>query len=289
MIARHLVILPAAVLWLLLSSASGAQLDSVAGSSTGVSTLRISLLAGVTISAAGVVYVARYEPLFKSHFTSFFFREDYSYALNQDKLLHAYGGAVGSAVWSEAYLSSGVAEHDAAIYGAATSFAFLTFMKIEDGHVDYLGFDRADELGNLLGSAYPLVQYHVPYLLSFTPKASYRPSSNDVVEAGQSTPGFLEDHEGQKFWLGVTVHDILPRELKPYWPPLLGIAIGRAVEGLQRGKPSAGMYVALDLDLRKLPGKSPLLRKVWTFLNYVHLPMPAVRVSPSVVWYGFYW
>ena len=242
----------------------------------------------VTIAGGLAVHFARYQPLWKNHFTAFHVREDYTYALNQDKLLHAYGGTVGSALWSEGFVSSGFTEGDAALYGAVTSFAFLTFMKVEDGYIDYLGFDRADELGNLLGSAYPLVQYHVPFLNSFTPKASYRASPNDVVATGQSLPGFLEDHEGQKFWIGVTVHDLLPDNLKPYWPSLVGIAVGRAVQGLQNGKPSGELFLALDVDLRKLPGNSPLLRTVLRFLNYVHLPMPAVRITPSVVWYGFY-
>jgi hypothetical protein len=288
MASRQMLTPPAAVLWLLFPFACVAQTDSTAGIAKGISVSRISLLTGLTLTSGVAVHFARYEPLWKDHFTSFHVREDYSYALNQDKLLHIYGGAVGSAIWSAAFLFSGLTEKDAALCGAATSFAFLTFMKIEDGHIDYLGFDRADELGNLLGSAYPLVQYHVPFLRSFTPKASYRASTNNVVSAEQTTPAFLEDHEGQKFWIGVTVHDLLPKGLKPYWPSLLGIAVGRTVRGLQGTKPSGELYLALDVDLRKLPGESRFLRTMWRILNYLHLPMPAVRISPSVVWYGFY-
>jgi hypothetical protein len=182
----------------------------------------------------------------------------------------------------------GYNEQDAVLYGAATSFAFLTFMKIEDGHIDYLGFDRIDELANLLGSGYPLLQYYIPVLSSFTPKFSYIASKNTVVAANQTLPGFLEDHEGQKFWMGITVHDLLPKKFQEYWPPIVGLAAGYTVRGLNTPQPYHETILALDLDLRKLPGDSKFLKTMWEMLNYIHLPMPAVRISPSAVWYGLY-
>lgn len=236
----------------------------------------------------GVVHFARYKPLWKTHFAPFKFREDFSYAKNQDKPLHFFGAAVGSRASASAYESIGYDERESALYGAMTSFAFLTFMKIEDGYIDYLGFDRVDELANLLGAAYPLAQCFLPPLKSFTPKASYVASGNQVVAREQSLPGFLEDHQGQKFWMGITVHDLLPGKVKYLWPSILGIAVGYTVRDLNTPRPYHETFIALDLDLRKMPGDSPFLRTVWETLNYIHLPMPAIRVSPSVVWYGLY-
>ncbi len=244
---------------------------------------------GGTVLVCGVgVHFARYAPLWKDHYTTFRVHEDFTYALNQDKLLHFYGGVVGSTISAKALLWSGYDQPDASFLGAATSLAFLTFMKIEDGHIDYLGFDRVDELANIVGAAYPLAQYYVPFLDNFTPKFSYIASKNNVVAENQVLPNFLEDHEGQKFWMGITLYNMLPKELQRYWLPAVGLAVGYTVRELNTPKPYHETILALDLDLRKLPGNSYFLRTMWEMLNYIHLPMPAVRISPSVIWYGLY-
>jgi len=253
-----------------------------------VSVPRLSLFSSAVVASGTAVYLARYEPLWKDHYTSFFFREDFTYARNQDKLLHFYGSGLGSIIAAKGLSWSGYDEGDAALYGAATSIAFFTFMKIEDGHVNYLGFDRVDEAANILGAGYPAAQYYIPWLKNFTPKASYVASGNSVVAQQQELPSFLEDHEGQKFWMGVTVHDLLPEGVREYWPPILGLAAGYTVRGLNTPHAYHESIIALDLDLRKLPGDSPFLKNLWEILNYIHLPMPAVRVSPSAIWYGLY-
>ena len=244
---------------------------------------------GGTVLVSGVgVHFTRYAPLWKNHYTPFRVREDFAYAQNQDKLLHFYGGVVGSTISAKALSWSGYGQPSASLLGAATSLAFLTFMKIEDGYIDYLGFDRVDEVANILGAAYPLAQYYAPFLDNFTPKFSYLASKNNVVAEEQALPKFLEDHEGQKFWMGITVYDLLPTELQRYWLPAVGLAVGYTVRDLNSPKPYHEAILALDLDLRKLPGNSHFLRTMWEMLNYIHLPMPAVRISPSVIWYGLY-
>jgi hypothetical protein len=256
--------------------------------SSNISISRLAFFEG-TVAVSGVaVHFARYKPLWKEHFTGFRFHEDFTYAQNQDKLLHFYGGVVGSTISAKALLWCGYDQPNASLLGAATSLAFLTFMKIEDGHIDYLGFDRVDEVANILGAAYPIAQYYVPVLNNFTPKFSYRASKNNVVEKNQVLPNFLEDHEGQKFWMGITVYDLLPKEFQRYWLPTVGLALGYTVRDLNTPKPYHEAIIALDLDLRKLPGNSHFLRTMWEMLNYIHLPMPAVRISPSVIWYGLY-
>jgi len=284
-----------AVVFLIISIFSERTLQSQTadGSHAKSDSVRISYpklyaFGGIVLAGGIAVHFTRYEPLWKEHFAPFKFREDLSYAKNQDKLLHFFGGTVGSRESARAFESIGYKERESVLYGAIISLSFLTFMKIEDGYIDYLGFDRVDELANLLGSGYPLAQSYFPSLRSFTPKASYVASGNQVVAREQSLPGFLEDHQGQKFWMGITVHDLLPERVRYLWPSILGIAVGYTVRELNTPRPYHETIIALDLDLRKMPGDSPFLRTVWETLNYIHLPMPAIRISPSVVWYGLY-
>ena len=256
--------------------------------SSHVSMARLSIFGGCVVASGVAVHFLRYKPLWENHYRGFRFHDDPSYAHNQDKFLHFFGGAVGSAISAKAFSWSGFDQPDAALLGAATSLAFLTFMKIEDGYIDYLGFDRVDQLANIVGAAYPIAQYYAPVLKNFTPKFSYVASKNDVTAKDQVLPRFLADHEGQKFWLGITVYDLLPEELKRYWFPVLGLAVGYTVRDVNTPQPYHETFLALDLDLRKLPGDSQFLKTVWEMLNYVHLPMPAIRISPSIVWYGLY-
>ena len=263
------------------------KIDRVQGDSSQPSITRLSVFGGTVLAGGVAVYFGRYQPLWKNYYTSFFFHENLS-ALNQDRLLHFYGSAIGSVISAKGLSWAGYDEQDAALYGAATSLAFFTFMKIEDGHVNYIGFDPVKELANIVGAGYPLAQYYVPSLNSFTPKFSYVASKNTVVTANQIQPGFLEDNEGQKFWMGITVHDLLPKNFQSYWPPIVGLAVGYTLRGLNTPHPYHETIVALDLDLRKLPGKSKFLKTMWEMLNYIHLPLPAVRVSQSAIWYGLY-
>ncbi len=263
------------------------KLNSPHADSSQVSITRLSIFGGTVLAGGAAVYFGRYEPLWKNYYTSFFFRENFA-SLNQDKLLHFYGNVLGSVISAKGLSWVGYDEQDAVLYGAATSLAFYTCMKIEDGHVNYIGFDPVKEVANVLGAGYPVAQYYFPSLNSFTPKFSYVASKNSVLAPGQTQPGFLEDNEGQKFWMGITVHDLLPKNYQGYWPPIIGLAVGYTLRGMNTPHPYHETIIALDLDLRKLPGDSKFLRTMWEMLNYIHLPMPAVRVSQTAIWYGLY-
>ena len=107
---------------------------------------------------------------------------------------------------------------------------------------------------NILGAGYPLAQHYIPWLNSFTPKGSYAASPDKVIASQQELPGFLEDHEGQKFWMGITVHDLLPKDLQEYWPPIIGLAAGYTVRGLNTPHSYHETIIALDLDLKETSG-----------------------------------
>ena len=241
-----------------------------------------------TVVAGAAIHFGRYVPLWSSYKTSFFFREDDRYALNQDKFLHIFGASLGSKIAADFYELSGVQREQAQIYGSAASLLLLSFAEIEDGHISYLGFDRADLGADVLGAIYPIVQDHVPFLRSFTPKVSYHATGRKVSVSGQVLSGALSDHEGQTFWIGITVGDLLPPRWCSYWPAIAGIAVGRGVSDLSTDRATSYMLVALDLDLRKLPAPAPWIQRMLEVLNYVHLPMPAVRISRGMVWYGLY-
>lgn len=240
------------------------------------------------IIGGAAIHYGRYTPLWHDYKTPFFVKENFTYALNQDKLLHFYGASLGAALLSSSYELAGIEPTSSEFYGIAGSVLLLSLVEVEDGHISYLGFDRSDFAVDLAGAFYQLAQRQIPLLRSFTPKMSYHSSGRNVTVSEQRLAGNLGDHEGQTFWLGITVHDLLPAQWQSFWPSMLGIAVGRGVAGLDTDQPNAFVLVGLDIDLRKLPASSPWLRRVWNILNYIRMPLPAVKISHGAVWYGLY-
>jgi hypothetical protein len=126
---------------------------------------------------------------------------------------------------------------------------------------------------------------------------SYLPS-DPYLDGWMDYP--LKDYDGFTYWLGFTVEDFLPDDAKPYWPDWLGIAVGYGAAKTFKGKNSYNTdsnniglgdqewYIALDYDLRKLPGDSEFLKFLKDSLNLIHWPAPAIRFSPTGIYYGLY-
>ena len=97
------------------------------------------------------------------------------------------------------------------------------------------------------------------------------------------------------FWLAINPHHYFPDSWKrdyPKWLAPLGVAIGYGAEGIapapQYGRPE--WFVGLDLDLRKIDfgNESDLFKFIKSELNFIRLPMPTIRLTPTGIWYGIY-
>ncbi|MBR9977361.1 MAG: hypothetical protein KFH87_04675, partial [Bacteroidetes bacterium] len=67
---------------------------------------------------------------------------------------------------------------------------------------------------------------------------------------------------------------------------MLGKNIYNSVDGVGQGDQE--WYISLDYDLRKLPGDTKFLRWLKESLNIFHLPAPAIRITPTTVYYGLF-
>ncbi|CUT04053.1 hypothetical protein JGI24_01418, partial [Candidatus Kryptobacter tengchongensis] len=100
---------------------------------------------------------------------------------------------------------------------------------------------------------------------------------------------FIDDHEGQVMWLSISVNNFLPEKIEKVYPDFLNIAVGygvRELDGLGGGKRE--FYIALDYNLEKLPGDGWLWNLIKKNLNYIHLPAPAIRLTPKFAVFGFF-
>lgn len=214
-----------------------------------------------------------------------------TYALGVDKVGHFYGATLGQWVGSRSLRWAGMGEEGAAWGGAGLAFAFQTYIEIRDGYSKTWGFDRADELANLLGALYPVAQYYWEPLRAVNLKLSYHPSP--VLGTSGPAPGqthlVIDDYEGQTYWLSVIPAGLFWRGEESPLPRWLGVAAGYGARDIAGPSPVREYYLGIDLDMREIiPQTTPLLRTLSELLNFIRLPLPAVQISPDVIWYGAY-
>lgn len=239
---------------------------------------------GVALTA---VHFTRYVPLWDTYKTSFFTKQNSLYSSNYDKALHFYGGVVSADIIASGLRLQGYEREDAIVMGAAASSLFYLYIELEDAHINYLGFDGVDLAASVLGSGYPVLQHYVPFFNSFTPKFSYHSSGINTTMAKQYSPQFLSDHEGQTYWLGVTVADLLPASYQESYPGWLGIAAGFSMRNLGQNTRQE-YYVTLDVDLRTIDTKSEFFNTIIRTLNYIHFPMPGIKFAQGKPQFGIY-
>ncbi len=220
----------------------------------------------------------------------FKYAEDGYYAKDVDKISHIYTANVFTELTAAGYEWAGVSPNKALLWGAVTALAYETYIEINDGFAPIWGFDWSDMGANIAGALYPFLQREVPVLQNFTFKWSFKPEW--LRKKTQNENDLLDDYTSMTFWLGISPKGLLPKDVAKHYPAFLGIAIGLSLNNASHeigGRQAfREWFISLDYDVTKLPGDSEFLKKLKKILNFYHFPAPAVRISPSGVWYGLY-
>jgi|GEM_PF-251621 len=225
------------------------------------------------------------------------FNDWYNADLNVDKLGHIWGAQMYTNVLYHMFRWTNMSEKSSMYWSSGLSFLFQLEMEITDGLYEAWGFSWWDMATNTVGAVLPNLQRTYPSLQVVQLKMSYRPS--DAVRKGWIKHDYLRDYDGFTYWLAFDVHSMLPQSMKPWWPDWLNIAVGYGAnrtmlgKGVYNSKDGVGQgeqewYVALDYDIRKLPGDTAFLRFLKENLNYFHWPSPAIRFTPSTIYYGLF-
>jgi hypothetical protein len=223
----------------------------------------------------------------------FKFATDGYYARNIDKASHIFTAnaiTVGSAV---AYEWAGIAPGKALLYGALTSFAYETYIEINDGFAPNWGFDWGDVGANVFGAVYPFLQEEFKPLKHVNFKWSFKPRWIKA-KTSSAEDDLLDDYTNMTFWLSVNPMIIFPKSVTKakFYPNFLALAVGMSIKDASHvtgsGKAQVEWYLSFDWDVSQLPGKSDFMQKLKRILNFYHFPAPAVKISPEGVWYGLY-
>jgi hypothetical protein len=234
-------------------------------------------------------------PTTKFHTTNF--ELDLKIYQQMDKYGHFLHAYFASNFTSKMYRWVGLSGESSIWLGTLTGWLWILQIEIADGFFEAWGFSWNDLIANTIGSGFSALQQLYPDELGgIQPKLSY--TTSEALKERRYNNGansMIDDYEGITWWLGVNVYHYLPGKIQqnyPDWLKPFGFAIGQSAKGIANN-PHAGereILIGLDFDLRKLPygDENGLIRFLKSELNFIRLPLPAVKITPHGVWYGLY-
>lgn len=242
-----------------------------------------NLLAGIGGVALGIgvgVHIYQANAWWQEQGSTFKIVNDWKYALWIDKFGHFFGSNIIAHGLSAGFEAANIDIEHSAIYAAIGAFAFQTFVEIEDGFGPQWGFSPGDLGADFLGAAYSLGQYYIPTLKHIQPRVSYYPSKAYIN--GTHKGNVIDDYSGQKYWFAFRMKELLPESISEYWPSFLMVSTGMGIRNWDGfGGGQREFFIALDLDAEMLPLHGPVWQFVKNTLNYIHFPMPGIRITPD--------
>ncbi len=222
--------------------------------------------------------------------SNFHFINDNNQWKQLDKMGHVmtsyYFGKIGMDVldWS------GVSKKNQIIYGATFGFSFLTAVEILDGFSTKWGASWGDIAANASGTGLLIGQELVwkeqrillKYSFSQSDYAKQRPNTLGETFLQQT----LKDYNGQTYWLSANIWSFNKDSNFPKW---LNIALGYGADGMLYGEtnptnalvqdPYRQFYLSVDLDLTKIKTNSKFLKTLFSTINFIKIPAPALEYN----------
>ena len=224
--------------------------------------------------------------------SSFHFTNDNSEWLQMDKVGHAFSSYHLGRLSAEMLHWSGTSKKKQLLYGAGVGFAFLTAVEVLDGFSSQWGASAGDIVANVSGTALFVSQEILWNEQRIVPKFSFHttPFANVRPEVlGSSfSEQILKDYNGQTYWLSGNIYSFFKESKIPKW---LNIAVGYGANGMITGNAQnkapfstsnperfRQFYLSLDVDLKKIQTKSPLLKTIFSLVNTLKIPAPTIEL-----------
>lgn len=215
--------------------------------------------------------------------------------LQIDKAGHVFSAYHLSNFGATALKWSGATKKSQLLYGATFGFAFLTAVEVFDGYSSEWGFSVGDVAANAGGTALYVSQELMWNEQRIVPKFSFHttpyPSARPNVLGASYSEQILKDYNGQTYWLSANLHSFFKQSKIPKW---LNLAVGYGAEGMITGRDelvnsvffsekerTRQFYLSFDVDLTKIPTKSPVLKTIFHVFNTIKIPAPTFEVRGS--------
>ena len=253
------------------------------------------------VSSVVGLYVAWYQDYPQSSFHLF---GDAGEWMQVDKCGHAITTYYISRIGHDSYRWAGVSEKKATWFGGLLGFAYMLNIEILDGFSSGWGFSMSDMAANTLGSmmfisqqlAWHQQKFMLKYSFHQTAYAAYRPNllGNNLIQ------NMIKDYNGHTYWISGNIRSFCHEESK--FPKWLNVAVGYGAEGMTGAFSNAEstdghqipaftryrkFFLSVDVDLTRIPTKSPFLRTMFTLLSFIKIPAPAIGYSTQGSW-SFY-
>jgi hypothetical protein len=237
--------------------------------------------------------------------SSFHLHDDSRDWLQMDKLGHTTTAYHLSRASAQAFRWSGASRSSSAWLGAISGSAFLGAVEVLDGFSAQWGFSMADFAANKVGAITFLAQeitwqqQKILWKYSYTRSglAQYRPAL-----LGSTLPEkMLKDYNGMSFWLSGNLEALTGNH--DFFPPWLNLALGHGAYGLLgsrqnpthlNGEPLPQFqryrqwYLSPDIDWERISSDSAWLRTLFSVMNVVKTPAPAIEYNRLHGW-QFHW
>ncbi|MBI2967315.1 MAG: DUF2279 domain-containing protein [Bacteroidetes bacterium] len=239
--------------------------------------------------------------------TRFHLFDDSGEWLQMDKAAHVFDGYQLSRAGEGIFRYCGMDKNKAAWFGTLPGFIALSTIEIFDGFSGGWGFSVYDMAANLAGGlmyagqqeAWDEQRVFIKYSFHKTTYAQYRPG----LLGSNMAENILKDYNGQTYWLSCNIPSFLGKENR--FPRWLNIAFGYAAEGMTGGHAnpdsvsnvaipffprSRQYFFSLDVDFGRIKTNSKILSTVFSVINTVKIPFPAVEYNSryGVKFYPFY-
>ncbi len=217
---------------------------------------------------------------------------DFDEWLQLDKVGHVYSGYHLGRLGSESLRWSGASQKDQLIYGAVLGLGFLTAVEILDGFSEEWGFSWSDIGANVIGTGLYVGQDLLWEEQRMTLKFSFNRTQLAPQRQDKLGENFLQevfkDYNGQTYWLSFNLKSFFPESKLPNW---LNLALGYGGYGMLTGVSelegdSYGpqdrfrqYYLSLDVDLTRIKTKSHFLRTLFSLINVLKIPSPAIEFT----------
>jgi len=286
------------ILCLMMAKITFAQTDSLAP--VNYKTRKLILASSTAVLTTGsLLYLD--QAWFDQYSTGkFHFFNDNKEWLQMDKAGHLYTNYQTSRLMMGAFNWAGFNKKQELFIGGTIGFAYMTAVECMDGFSKGWGFSYGDMIANALGASVAISQQafwkeqRIQFKFSYAQSglAKYNP---DLLGKSLSTQ-LLKDYNSQTYWLSVNPSSFITKENK--FPKWLNVAFGYSAYGMLGGYENnivvqdadgnvlkfdreRRYYFSLDVDLTRVKTKSKVLKKVFSVINILKFPAPAIQFSKN--------
>ncbi len=229
---------------------------------------------------------------------SFHFFNDNGEWLQMDKAGHVFTTYQMSVLMMDAFDRVEFSRKQKLVFGGGIGFVYMTAIECLDGFSRGWGYSWGDQLADGLGTGLGIAQEAIWKEQRIQLKFSYAQSGlakyNPSLLGKNNYTQILKDYNGQTYWLSINPSSFVKRANK--FPKWLNVSVGYGAYGMLGGfsnefvvednngnvlklERERRFYLSLDVDLRRIKTKSRLLKSLFSVVNILKFPAPALQFS----------